>query len=307
VVSPQQTENTGLWEASKEKAKDAYNYTSQSAHNLGVKIGIVEPTVEDKFAQKTHEAGVKMGLEEPTTTEKIQDSAHRTGVRTGVVEPTPAEKWQDPAYYRTPGVNPAVVEPIPGEKFQDPVYYRTPGVTEPISVEKPYPYEKPHTGYFTDPMYTEKIKDAAHNLGVKIGIVNPTPEEKAAEEAHKALVEPTMGEKVKGTMENAGEKAKEKAHQAGLKMGVTEPTVAEKASEAAHKAGVKLGVAEPTTGEKIKGTMENVGEIAKEKANEAKFKAMETKEEERLRAQKLGAMGVEDTPVVQPTNRKFIE
>jgi len=128
--------------------------------------------------------------------------------------------------------------------------------------------------------------------------VNPTPDEKASEEAHKVgvqagVVEPTMGEKVKGTMENVGEKAKEKAHQAGVKLGVTEPTMGEKVSDAAHKAGVKMGVAEPTTGEKIKGTMDNIGEMTKEKAR------IETKEEARIRAQQLGAMGVEDTPVVQ--------
>jgi len=235
----------GLWEASKEKAKDAYNYTTQTAHNLGAKIGIVNPTPAEKADWTAHQAGVNMGLEEPTTGEKIQNTAHRAAVNTGLADPTPSDRMNDALYRDT--------EPT----------YRAP------------PPQYGSTG-FTDPVY-EKMKDTAHSLGVKIGLVNPTPEEKAAEAAHTfgvktGLEEPTMGERVKGTMENVGEKTREKAHEAGVKMGVVEPTV----------------------GEKIKGTMENAGERAKDKA-------WETKEAAKFKAQQY-AKGVE--PGYQPTITK---
>jgi hypothetical protein len=303
---------------------NAYNYTTQTAHNLGVKIGIVSPSP----AETIREAGAILGdtsgpytawtpVTEPTMTEVIKNSTYRDSLpenryaNTGYTD-------KNIAYHGT--------EPMPGKS------YANTGLTDPA---------------------VEKMKDTAHTVGVKMGVANPTPAEKARQEAHKlgvktgvedptmgerlygtmenvgekakekahqagvkmGVVAPTTGEKIYGTMENVGEKAKEKAHQAGVKMGVAEPTLGEKVSETAHKAGVKMGVVEPTLGEKVKGTMDYAGDRAKEKAELAKVKAWESKEVAKLNAQQemakinaqqAGGKGV-DTRNYEPTISKTIE
>jgi predicted small secreted protein len=114
-----------------------------------------------------------------------------------------------------------------------------------------------------------KVKEAAHEAGVKMGMVNPNPGEK----------EPMPGEKMK----EAGRKMKEAASETGEKMGVVEPTPGEKVKEAGSKVkeaakdvGRKSGVVEPSTGEKLKekaySTKETVEKTAEERAHEAKVK-----------------------------------
>jgi hypothetical protein len=78
----------GLWQSGKEKVRDVFDYTKQTAHSIGVTLGIVNPTPEEQARdaeQKSREAEEYHGTEE-----RINEGPKKTYVGEGGVDPIPS-------------------------------------------------------------------------------------------------------------------------------------------------------------------------------------------------------------------------
>jgi len=284
------------YKSGKERLEDVWTSTTEKAHEMGARLGLVNPTMNEqlKFTGEkivtpstqeklseldTQTHGIPLGREisEPEKGTQaqmgIKEMAHELGARVGVVEPIMKEEIK-----------------FGSEKMQ--------GKTGTLKDATEGMKEKGAEAW-------SGAKEKGHELGARVGVVEPTMKEEIKFGAEKmqgktgTVKDATVGMKEQGTKAWSG--AKEKGHELGARVGVVEPTMKEEikfgaekmqgktgtvkdateemkeqgaevwsgAKEKAHEVGARVGVVEPTLKEEIKFGAEKMKD--EERATDLKF------------------------------------
>jgi len=189
-------------EGTKETILGAIHYTQHAAHTLGEKIGILEPTMETKSHEKidTGAANAHNRIEREAEIGEISND--KAQYRHDVID-TGAER----AHHAV-------------DKAED--------SSNTVKHNASYYAESVKESIIGGIHYTQH---AAHTLGEKIGILEPTPETRMEEAKEKAGY---YKEKVQETAENIKEKIEETSDYAKEKVQETAEDFKERLSEAEH-------------------------------------------------------------------------
>jgi len=276
------SQEKSYFESGKEYLSNALVSAQEKAHELGARMGLVTPTMQEEIkfgAEKMKTTDTQGNINETKeqlkenlydTTENAyekgkqawngtQNTLHEHGARMGVVEPTMAEEIKFGAEKMgtadTKGRLGEVEEKIKEgkENLQEKgtqVWEATQDKAQEMNEKMKANLEKGR----------EKVKEATeapgqlHEIGARVGLANPTMAEEIKFGAEKmGTAGPTVGvkekldsgaEKLKGAKENIQEKGSQAW--TGTK-------------EKLHEHGARLGVVEPTMAEEIKFGAEKMG------------------------------------------------